>query len=105
MIEFVLFTIACACVFSYHTYRHYEFKLQELDRTTVLHNDTLEAIKKLWGESQSLVTRLDETSEFQRKVLQTFLSSMTEIVSLSVEEKKHMENKLAASKLNKMNSK
>lgn len=44
---------------------------------------------------RQLEVELDAQSEYMRSVLAGFLSSMTAIVSLSVEEKRHLENRLS----------
>jgi hypothetical protein len=48
-----------------------------------------------------LATKLDESNEYVRRVLSTFLSSATDIITLSVEEKKQIQNKLTAEAVNK----
>jgi hypothetical protein len=45
---------------------------------------------------------LNDSNEYTRSVLAGFLSSMTAIVTLSKEEKRHLENKISREGLNKV---
>lgn len=51
--------------------------------------------------ADTYASKLDDTNEYMRLVLSNFINSATDIITISEEEKKHLRNRLAASKLNK----
>lgn len=50
-------------------------------------------------ELRTVETALDELAQYQRLVLSNFINSATDIITISQEEKKHLINKVAMSKL------
>jgi len=53
------------------------------------------------SEFRAVTDKFEESHEFMRLLLSNFINSMTAIITLSEEEKKHLRNKVAATKLSK----
>lgn len=47
------------------------------------------------GRSEWFEQKLEDSNEFTRRLLSAFINSMTDIINISEEEKRHLRNKLA----------
>lgn len=70
-----------------------------LQQTNALAKALHEYVGQLAQTEVQLRTTLTESSEYQRAVLQSFINSATQIITISEEEKKLLRNKLNAVKM------